>query len=122
MTIQEIYVVQKWNDSGSVWNVSYCPTTGDFRCNCQRMESLGLPCQHIIVVLVILEKDELPSCLVLKRWTKKAKEEFSGTHTDGSFYLESNSTAKLANLISKGKFEIKALPKCIIWFKVKRAN
>jgi len=59
----EIYFVQKWNDTGSVWNVAYCPTIGDFSCNCQRMESLGLPCHHIIIVLVILEKDELPSCL-----------------------------------------------------------
>ena len=37
------------------------------------MESFGLPCIHIIAVLVYLDVEELPESLVLERWTKRAK-------------------------------------------------
>ncbi|KAK7411600.1 hypothetical protein VNO78_03035 [Psophocarpus tetragonolobus] len=38
------------------------------------MESLVIPCDHIVGVLKHLSIWELPKCLVLDRWTKKAKE------------------------------------------------
>ena len=38
------------------------------------MESFGLPCIHIIAVLVHLDVDELPKSLVLDRWAKRAKQ------------------------------------------------
>ena len=37
------------------------------------MESFGLPCTHIIAVMVHLDVDELPKSLVLDRWSKRAK-------------------------------------------------
>ena len=40
--------------------VSYCPSTVDFSCSCMRMQSIGLPCDHILVVLVSLNFMELP--------------------------------------------------------------
>ncbi|RYR62516.1 hypothetical protein Ahy_A04g020173 [Arachis hypogaea] len=39
----------------------------------ERMESYGIPCVHIIVVLVGIDIGSLPETLVLKRWCKNAK-------------------------------------------------
>jgi hypothetical protein len=38
------------------------------------MESMGLPCHHVLAVLIFLKLSELPDSLVLKRWTKFAKD------------------------------------------------
>ncbi|KAF1868196.1 hypothetical protein Lal_00018715 [Lupinus albus] len=38
------------------------------------MESFGMPCSHNVFMLLILDISQLPSCLVLERWTKKAKD------------------------------------------------
>ncbi|RYR29051.1 hypothetical protein Ahy_B01g053339 [Arachis hypogaea] len=39
----------------------------------QRMESFGIPCEHIVKVLVDRDICEIPRSLVLDRWTKKVK-------------------------------------------------
>ncbi|RYR21495.1 hypothetical protein Ahy_B03g066802 [Arachis hypogaea] len=39
----------------------------------ERMDSFGIPCEHIVCVLVFLNILELPKSLVLKRWSKNAK-------------------------------------------------
>ncbi|KAL4293543.1 hypothetical protein AHAS_Ahas18G0138600 [Arachis hypogaea] len=44
------------------------------RCSCMRMESLGIPCDHIVRVLVHRHIPKLPESLVLRRWRKDAKE------------------------------------------------
>ena len=46
----------------------------EFKCSCLRIESFGLPCVHIIAVLVHLDVDGLPKSLVLERWAKQAKQ------------------------------------------------
>ncbi|KAJ1432606.1 MULE transposase domain [Sesbania bispinosa] len=38
------------------------------------LESFRLPCEHIVGVMVHLDTDEIPSCLVLDRWTMAVKE------------------------------------------------
>jgi hypothetical protein len=38
------------------------------------MESIGIPCDHIVCVMVYLNMVEIPSSLVLDRWTKNTKE------------------------------------------------
>ncbi|KAJ1381993.1 MULE transposase domain [Sesbania bispinosa] len=37
----------------------------------ERMDSFGLPCEHIVGVLVHLNIDDIPNCIVLERWTIK---------------------------------------------------
>ncbi|RZC08726.1 Protein FAR1-RELATED SEQUENCE 5 [Glycine soja] len=64
MATFSIYTVLKYC-SGSVWLVSYCPSTVDFSCSCMRMQSIGLPCDHILVVLVSLNFMELPKYATL---------------------------------------------------------
>jgi len=38
------------------------------------MESSGLPCSHILRVVIHLDMQELPKSLLLDRWTKGVKE------------------------------------------------
>ncbi|XP_020205881.1 protein FAR1-RELATED SEQUENCE 5, partial [Cajanus cajan] len=73
-----IYIVRKYEISHKQWHVSYESTPCDLKCSCLRMESVGIPCDHILAVLVHLNLSELPKCLVLKRWTKVAKDEVKG--------------------------------------------
>ena len=74
IAITIIYVVIKYCDQKRTWHVSYCPSDSEFRCSCQRMESFGIPCVHVINVLVYLDFDRLPECLILRRLTMEAKE------------------------------------------------
>ncbi|KAJ1378576.1 Zinc finger, PMZ-type [Sesbania bispinosa] len=64
--------------------VSVYPSTKEIKCGCLKMESRGLPCEHIIAVLNHLGIDEIPDSLVLKRWTKGAKDGICGE--DGERY------------------------------------
>jgi hypothetical protein len=38
------------------------------------MESMGIPCEHIVGVMIYLNMVEIPFCLLLERWTKHAKD------------------------------------------------
>ncbi|KAJ1402714.1 Zinc finger, PMZ-type [Sesbania bispinosa] len=51
------------------WRVSFYPSSFHFKCSCMWMESRGLPCEHIVAVLVHLNIEEIPMTLVLRRWT-----------------------------------------------------
>ena len=75
-----IYGVSKYCKPNSLWHVSYYEEQMQFKCSCLRMESLGIPCDHIIAVLVYLDISELPQSLVLDRWTKNAKEAVIGLY------------------------------------------
>ncbi|XP_057426203.1 protein FAR1-RELATED SEQUENCE 5-like [Lotus japonicus] len=73
--------LRPWVKSGSVmyckpsklWHVAHDESLSTFRCSCQRMETFGLPCDHIIGVLVHLDIDVIPESLVMQRWCKTAK-------------------------------------------------
>ncbi|XP_057428761.1 protein FAR1-RELATED SEQUENCE 5-like [Lotus japonicus] len=41
---------------------------------CERMESVGIPCDQIVSVMVHIEVVEIPKALVIDRWTINAKE------------------------------------------------
>jgi hypothetical protein len=69
-----IYIVNKYCRSDCEWHVSYWPSNMEIKCSCLRMESIGIPCDHIVCVMVYLNMVEIPSTLVLDRWTKNAKE------------------------------------------------
>lgn len=67
-----IFTISKYRGDGRVWHVTYCEEPVVLKCSCLRMESLGLLCDHILVVLLYLDFDDLPKCLVLQRWSKFA--------------------------------------------------
>ncbi|XP_016177769.1 protein FAR-RED IMPAIRED RESPONSE 1-like [Arachis ipaensis] len=70
-----VYVTQKYRRPNSRWDVVHMKRKEEFFCSCLRMESFGLPCVHILAILVRLDIDSLPKSLVLARWSKAAKED-----------------------------------------------
>lgn len=86
----DIYKVMKYRISGKVWHVTHYPTTNEFRCSCQMFESFGLPCPHVVALLVFLNSDELSKSIVLDRWTKAAKDRFHGLQGDTSNFWDSH--------------------------------
>ncbi|RYR01350.1 hypothetical protein Ahy_B06g080216 [Arachis hypogaea] len=74
-----LYTVVKYGSPNDTWQVSFCDLPMEFTCSCMRMESFGIPCEHILSVLVTLDICELPKCLVLDRWTKNVKQQIQDT-------------------------------------------
>ncbi|KAK2351779.1 protein FAR1-RELATED SEQUENCE [Trifolium repens] len=68
------FTVMRYPKQNIEWQVSFCPTSLQFKCSCERLESLGIVCEHVVAVLVFLNIVMLPDCLVIKRWTKNAKD------------------------------------------------
>ncbi|XP_057444493.1 protein FAR1-RELATED SEQUENCE 5-like [Lotus japonicus] len=76
-----IYFVSKYCMSGRKWTVSWWRSGMEFKCSCLRMESHGIPCDHILAMLTFLDLVEIPKSLVLNRWTKFAKESIAAFGT-----------------------------------------
>ncbi|KAJ1430900.1 Zinc finger, SWIM-type [Sesbania bispinosa] len=66
-----LYTVCKRGGGAKAWNVSYNPSSNEFKCPCMWLESRGLPCVHTIAVLDHLNINELPKSLVLKDGLKE---------------------------------------------------
>ncbi|KAJ1400084.1 Zinc finger, PMZ-type [Sesbania bispinosa] len=69
-----IYFVSKYRRADKEWHVTFWPSNIEFKCSCQRMESLGIPCDHIVGVMDFLNMVGIPQSLILNRWTICAKE------------------------------------------------
>ncbi|XP_057426478.1 protein FAR1-RELATED SEQUENCE 5-like [Lotus japonicus] len=69
-----IYTVAKPSFGAKEWHVSFYPDSKDLKCSCMKMESRGLPCEHIVAVLAHLKKEDFPESIILKRWTKGARD------------------------------------------------
>ncbi|XP_028206367.1 protein FAR1-RELATED SEQUENCE 9-like [Glycine soja] len=98
MVTFSVYTVVKYC-SGSVWRVSYCPSTVDFTCTCMRMQSIGLPCDHILAMLVSLNFMKLPSSLVLNKWSKVATKQMKDKYPNSTMYWDSQLMAMYATLV-----------------------
>ncbi|KAJ1417392.1 Zinc finger, PMZ-type [Sesbania bispinosa] len=88
------------NQLGMNWEcrVSLYDSTNELKCACLRMESRGLPCEHIVTVLNHLGIDELPESFVLKRWSKSAKDGLGGTEFETNHSLDAGFSARRAAL------------------------
>ncbi|XP_057755687.1 protein FAR1-RELATED SEQUENCE 9-like [Arachis stenosperma] len=69
----EKFMFQKHRKSHHVYSVFMDRSCDKYECSCNLWERLGMPCCHIFCVLKELEKEDLPSRLVLRRWCKDAK-------------------------------------------------
>lgn len=49
------YKVTRYRREGVEWQVTYCESTLILKCSCKRFESLGIPCEHLVAVLVSLD-------------------------------------------------------------------
>ncbi|RYR68230.1 hypothetical protein Ahy_A03g014709 [Arachis hypogaea] len=68
-----IHTVSRYGTPGKDWRVIATSDTREVRCTCMRMECFGVPCEHIIAVLVLNNVHEIPRSLILLRWTKDTK-------------------------------------------------
>ncbi|XP_019460040.1 PREDICTED: protein FAR1-RELATED SEQUENCE 5-like [Lupinus angustifolius] len=68
-----IYKVGKHYNPNKKWHVSHYDggSNVDIKCSCRTMESFGISCNHLVCLLLILDMPQLPSCLVLEKWTTK---------------------------------------------------
>ncbi|KAJ1436038.1 Zinc finger, SWIM-type [Sesbania bispinosa] len=69
-----IYFVSRYRRPDKEWHVSFWLSTMDLKCSCQRMESIGIPCDHLVSVMVYLDMVDIPDNLVLNRWSMSAKD------------------------------------------------
>jgi hypothetical protein len=65
------YTVIRYPKQNVEWQVSFCPNSLQFKCSCERLESLGIVCEHVVAVLVYMNIVTLQDCLVdekRERW------------------------------------------------------
>ncbi|KAJ1408298.1 Zinc finger, PMZ-type [Sesbania bispinosa] len=92
-----IHMVSQTGRSGE-WRVSLYDTSKELKCACLKMESRGLPCEHIVAVLAHLGIDEIPESLVLKRWSKAAKDGLRGKEFEANHCVDAGRSARRAAL------------------------
>ncbi|XP_057430316.1 protein FAR1-RELATED SEQUENCE 5-like [Lotus japonicus] len=90
-----IYSMYRYCKPGKLWHVAHDVQVSTFRCSCQRMETFGLPCDHIIGLLVHLDIDVIPESLILQRWCKSAKDCMKGNSEASYKFWESTVLARL---------------------------
>ncbi|KAJ1390846.1 Zinc finger, PMZ-type [Sesbania bispinosa] len=94
-----IYVVQKYQVDEKEWYVTCNLLSNEYRCSCLRMESYGMPCDHMIAVLVYLNISEVPKCMVMQRWCRGAKSVLCGELGQGSNFWDTESVGRFASLL-----------------------
>lgn len=78
------YIVTKYPRQDIHWQVSYDEEKLTFGCSCKRLETLGIACEHIIVVLIKLNIVVMPNSLILTRWTKDVKDLLNAANANSS--------------------------------------
>lgn len=68
-----MYKVCKYRKEDQEWRVTYSPSSLELKCSCMRLESFGIPCEHLIAVMFKLDIINLPDTVIYERWTKCAK-------------------------------------------------
>ncbi|RYR69075.1 hypothetical protein Ahy_A03g015612 [Arachis hypogaea] len=67
------YIVCKHGRPDFMWTVEFRQEDMIFMCTYLRIESFGIPCKHIVKIMVDRDICEIPQSLVLDKWTKKVK-------------------------------------------------
>ncbi|KAK7274419.1 hypothetical protein RIF29_15506 [Crotalaria pallida] len=95
-----IFAVNKFSQGSrrSQRNVSWFPSTNEFKCSCQGLQSKGYPCVHIICVLVKLQIHVLPESLIWNRWRINAKEGLDQNVQQGGGCDQSNRLNRITSL------------------------
>lgn len=63
---------EKW--SRVVYEVRILENGASFECECGLFEHMGMPCCHMLKVMDVLGYTEIPAKLILKRWTRDARD------------------------------------------------
>jgi hypothetical protein len=106
------YTVMRYPKQNVEWQVSFCPSSLKFKCSCQRLESLGIVCEHVVAVLVYLNIVTLPDCLMIKRWMKGAKDGIVVCSPKKNLSVEATSVSQFTTVVEKSKRMAVAVVKC----------
>ncbi|XP_057747375.1 protein FAR1-RELATED SEQUENCE 5-like [Arachis stenosperma] len=68
-----IHIISRYGTPGKDWHVVATSDMSEVRCTSMKIECFGVPCEHIIAVLVLNNVHEIPRSLILPKWTKDAK-------------------------------------------------
>jgi hypothetical protein len=79
---------------------------------CERLESLGIVCEHVVVVLVYLNIVTLADCLIIKRWTKNAKDGIAAYSPKKNLVVEPTSVSQFSTVVEKWKRMAVEIVKC----------
>ncbi|CAN6326613.1 unnamed protein product [Urochloa humidicola] len=77
-------------------------------CECKLFEHMGMPCRHVLKVLVQMGAKKIPPCLVLKRWTMEAKST-SGSSNGGGAQNSAPDLAALHSILYNAAMELVTL-------------
>ncbi|RYR69034.1 hypothetical protein Ahy_A03g015559 [Arachis hypogaea] len=90
----DIYSLFWSGDSTREWHISHYQNGSFFKCSCMRIETLEIPCDHIIAVFHHLDITEMPASVVLERWSKDARSRVRAFMEKGPFYWDSMVTCR----------------------------
>jgi hypothetical protein len=106
------YNVFKYPRDDIHWIVTFCQERLTFKCSCKRFETFGIPCEHILHVLVHLNIVVLPECLVMERWTKRAKDGINAQNANSSSHRDPAFVTTYVMFVERCKRMANAVLKC----------
>ncbi|KAH7850924.1 hypothetical protein Vadar_004665 [Vaccinium darrowii] len=85
-----MYKVGKYGAPKKVWTVEYKPCNGIMKCSCLKVESVGIPCRHMISVMKREQLRQIPPGCVLLRWMRPTMQDghqvsYYASHLDKEF-------------------------------------
>ncbi|KAL5729579.1 hypothetical protein ACHQM5_002509 [Ranunculus cassubicifolius] len=78
-------------ENSRIWKVRFSRSTSKGYCQCKMFEFLGIPCRHLIKLLVVYDIDDVPDHFILRRWTQGAN---SYKTMDRAELMESSATSE----------------------------
>ncbi|KAK6267009.1 hypothetical protein QUC31_017846 [Theobroma cacao] len=70
-----VYQLMKYGDLFERIRVEFHVDDENIKCSCLKFETDGIPCPHIIHVMILEQLNRIPLNLIMKRWTKNAKDD-----------------------------------------------
>jgi len=106
------YNVFKYRKNDIHWIVTFCEERLKFKCSCKRFETFGIPCEHILRVLVYLNIVAMPQILVMERWTKRAKDGMNTQNANSSSHRDPAFVTTYVMFMERCKRMANAVLKC----------
>ncbi|XP_021300136.1 uncharacterized protein LOC110428595, partial [Herrania umbratica] len=70
-----VYYLIKYGDLSEWIRVEFHVDDDNIKCSCLKFVTKGIPCPHIIHVMILEQLNRIPLTLIMKRWTKNAKDD-----------------------------------------------
>lgn len=106
------YNVFKYPRNDIHWIVTFCEQQLKFKCCCKIFDTFGIPCEHILRVLVYLNIVEMPKCLVIEQWTKRAKDGIKAENRNSSSHRDPAFLSMYVMFVERCKRMTNAVLKC----------